>query len=113
MSPESKDTDSDLSKIIAGSGHDGWYLGLIGEPWQGPWPKVNGDLFVVSPDGGQAGLAWESDAPSIKMLLGPDESRWGVFQVRFPIPVMHMGDLVLNFHEILPLLKKHHALVVK
>ena len=111
MRPEG--TSDNLSKIIAGSEQDGWYLGLIGEPWPGPWPKINGDLFVVSPDGGQASLAWESDGPSIRMLLGPDETRWGVFQVRFPIPVMRMADLVLNFHEILPLLKEQHALVVK
>jgi hypothetical protein len=110
MHPEG--TGYGLSKIIAGSEQDGWYLGLIGEPWPGPWPKINGDLFVVSPDGGQASLVWESEGPSIIMLLGPDETRWGVFQVRFPIPVMRMADLVLNFHEILPLLKERHALAV-
>lgn len=111
MKPEN--AGYDFSKIIEGSGRDGWYLGLIGEPWQGPWPKVHGDLFVVSPDGGQAALAWESDGPALRMLLGPDETRWGVLQVRFPIPVMRVADLVLNFHEILPLLKEHHALVLK
>lgn len=113
MSAENNQEVYDKAKIIVGSERGGWHLGLIGSPWHGPWPKANGDLFVVSPDGGQAGLAWESEGPAIKMLLGPDGTRWGVFQVKFPIAVIRMEDLVLNFHEILPLLKEHHALTMK
>lgn len=103
----------DLQGLIAESERDGWYLGLIASPWPGPWPKLNGDVFVMAPDGWQAGLAWESTGPAILPISGPGESRWGVFQVRFPIPVMSMHDLTRNFYEVLPLLKTQHALAKK
>src|SRR5688572_23182674 len=96
--------------VLAESEREGWYLGLVASPWPGPWPKLNGDLFVVAPDGWQAGLVWETTGPEILPISGADESRWGVFQVRFPIPVMSMHDLTRNFHELLPLLKERHAL---
>jgi hypothetical protein len=108
MNPKDRRAAYGTSGVIADSEIDGWFLGLIGNPWLGPWPKRNGDLFVIAPDGRQAGVAWESAGPCIKLILGPDAERWGVFQVRFPIPVMCMADIVRNFHEVLPLLKEQH-----
>ena len=95
----------DVTKLIAESEIDGWQLGYVGIPWPGPWPKLNGDLFVVDPDGGQAGLAWESTGPDFYRIIGPTHGRWGVFQVRFPHSVMDEADLIHNFHAVLPLLK--------
>jgi hypothetical protein len=92
--------------VIRRSEKDGWLLGYIGIPWPGPWPKLNGDLFVTDPDGWQAGIAWESKGPDIELIAGPSESRWGVFQVRFPRSVMSENDLIANFHLALPLLKR-------
>jgi hypothetical protein len=69
--------------IIASSERDGWSLGYIGIPWPGPWPKNSGDLFVVDPEGWQAGIAWQSQGPDLEKLDGPCASRWGVFQVGF------------------------------
>jgi len=97
------------NKVIASSERDGWLLGHIGIPWPGPWPKKNGDLFVADPEGWQAGIAWESDGPDIAMIAGPSEGRWGVFQLRFPLPVMSEHDLVRNFHLVLQLLKEQRA----
>ena len=101
----------DPSGTIPQSELEGWKLGYIASPWPGPWPKRNGDLFVVDPEGWQAGLAWESSGPRIKSILGPSEHRWGVFQVLFPMPVMCEQDLIRNFHTVLPYLKEQRALV--
>lgn len=101
----------DSGKLIAASELDGWKLGYIGIPWPGPWPKRSGDLFVADPDGWQAGIAWESAGPEILQITGPTRGRWGVFQVRFPFPVMSEADLVLNFHAVLPSLRKQRAAV--
>jgi hypothetical protein len=95
--------------VLPSSEQDGWSLGYIGQPWPGPWPKRCGDLFVVEPGGWQAGISWESTGPDFLEILGPSRSRWGVFQVKFPFPVMGEDDLVRNFHEILPRLRRHRA----
>lgn len=97
------------ANVIAASARDGWLLGYIGIPWPGPWPKRCGDLFVVDPSGWQAGLAWETSGPPIKELVGPSKDRWGVYQVRFTVPVISEGSLIENFHLVLPLLKKQRA----
>jgi hypothetical protein len=99
----------DESKLIPESERDGWRLGLIGVPWPGPWPKRNGDLFVAAPNGDQAGIAWETGGPDLARISGPSEGRWGVFQLRFPLPVMCADDLVRNFHVVLPLLQREYA----
>lgn len=96
-------------QLIPGSEKEGWCLGLMGRPWPGPWPKRNGDLFVVAPNGDQAGIAWESGGPDMKQILGPSEGRWGVFRLRFPLPVMCADDLIHNFHAVLPLLQQAYA----
>ena len=103
----------DPSKAIAASERDGWLLGYIGIPWPGPWPKTNGDMFVSGPDGWQAGLAWESSGPDLLCISGPSEGRWGVYQVRFPLPVMSEADLVRNFHLVLPRLIEERARIDK
>jgi hypothetical protein len=97
------------ANIIHGSEREGWCLGYVGLPWPGPWPKRSGDLFVVDPDGWQAGIAWQADGPEIEAVAGPSEGRWGVFQLRFPLPVMSEADLIRNFHHILPLLIRKRA----
>lgn len=99
----------DESRLMPESNQDGWRLGLIGSPWRGPWPKLNGDLFVAAPNGEQAGIAWESSGPEMRQLMGPSEGRWGVFQLRFPLPVLCTDDLIRNFRIVLPLLQQAYA----
>jgi hypothetical protein len=99
----------DEDKLLPGSDRDGWRLGLMGLPWPGPWPKRNGDLFVCAPNGDQAGIAWESGGPDITRISEPSDERWGVFQLRFPIEVLQPGDLIRNFHTVLPLLQREYA----
>ncbi|WP_377152435.1 hypothetical protein ACFJIX_15475 [Roseateles sp. UC29_93] len=100
------ETAYDVTQLIAGSEIDGWRLGYVGAPWPGPWPKRNGDLFIQDPSGGQVGIAWESEGPDIARILGVSPGRRGVYQVRFPHPVRSEKDLTLNFHAVLPLLKR-------
>ncbi len=104
-----KEDAYNAANVIHASERDGWRLGYIGIPWPGPWPKRNGDLFVVDPDGWQAGIAWESSGPEIESICGPSEGRWGVFQVKFPFSVMSEADLIRNFHQVLPLLKRERS----
>lgn len=100
-----KDTAAYISNnTIPDSEFDGWMLGYIGIPWPGPWPKKRGDLFAVDSAGRQVGIAWESAGPDILKISGASGGRLGVFQIRFPIPVMSEQDLVSNFHLVLPLL---------
>lgn len=101
----------DAAKLIEGSLLDGWALGYVGVPWPGPWPKVNGDLFVVDPDGWQAGIAWESSGPEVCEISSASATRWGVYQIRFPLPVMSERDLVRNFVAVLPMLRDLRASV--
>jgi len=108
MPPEST---YNSANVIAASERDGWFLGYIGIPWSGPWPKKNGDMFVADPEGWQAGIAWESSGPKIATIAGPSEGRWGVFQVLLPKPVMSEQDLIQNFHLVLPLLKEQRCKV--
>jgi hypothetical protein len=103
----------DPSGTMHKSETDGWKLGYIASPWPGPWPKLNGDLFVSDPEGWQAGIAWENKGPTIEKIDGPSEDRWGVFQVLFPFPVMCEQDLIRNFHAVLPHLKEQRALLTK
>jgi hypothetical protein len=100
-------TAYNAENIITDSTQDGWSLGYIGTPWPGPWPKHNGDLFVTDPDGWQAGIAWERTGPEIEVIEDASENRWGVFQIRFPSPVMCEKDLIQNFHAVLPLLQEY------
>jgi hypothetical protein len=109
----SKESTYNSGSIITGSERDGWVLGYVGLPWPGPWPKKSGDLFVADPQGWQAGIAWESNGPEIQKTDGPSEGRWGVFQVRFPMPVMSEQDLIQNFHLVLPLLKEQRLKVTR
>lgn len=106
-----RDSPYNARNIITGSECGGWTLGYIGIPWPGPWPKKNGDLFVTDPDGWQAGIAWESSGPDILDISGASEASWGMFQVKFPVVVMSEGDLIKNFHMVLPLLKQRRGLV--
>ncbi len=112
MAPALHSEDAyDRAKLIEDSLFDGWALGYVGIPWPGPWPKVNGDLFVVDPDGWQAGIAWESSGPTVHEIAAASASRWGVYQVRFPFPVMSERDLVRNFVAVLPMLRELRARV--
>ena len=93
--------------IISESETDGWTYGAI-SGYETSEPETEGDGFVITPDGKRAGIAWATDTPDFYEILPPNESRWGVYGVRFPKPVRSKQDLIDCFRHVLPLLKKRY-----
>jgi hypothetical protein len=94
--------------IVPGSQLDGWSYGAI-TAFDTAEPQTEGDGFVIAPDGRRAGIAWATDTGDFYEILPPDSERWGVYGVRFPIPVQSRQDLVTCFHQVLPQLKRRHG----
>ncbi|MBL9172496.1 MAG: nucleoside deaminase [Verrucomicrobiales bacterium] len=94
--------------VVAGSEVDGWSYGSI-TAFDTLEPQTEGDGFVIAPDGRRAGIAWATDTGEFYEILPPDPERWGVYGVRFPMPVQSRQDLITCFHEVLPQLKRRHA----
>jgi hypothetical protein len=86
---------------------DGWCFGAITE-FEDKEGCDWGDGFVVAPDGRRAGIVWEVGEGDIQIVARPDETRWGVYAVWFPRMVRTVDDLVFNFRQILPELKKKY-----
>jgi hypothetical protein len=87
---------------------DGWFFGAITD-YEVEEPLLEGDGFVVAPDGSRAGLVWAVDTPDFYEILPPSPGRWGVYGVRFPLPVASLDDLVANFRHVLPALKRRFS----
>jgi len=85
---------------------EGFRLGMITN-WEAE-EAIDGDAFVVAPDGSRAGLVWEaSDAVHVGLIRPPEPSRWGVWAVTFPGPMRTRDDARRNLAAILPLLRPH------
>ena len=84
---------------------DGWCLGTITD-FEDPDGCMEGDAFVVAPDGSRAGLVWEVGTGPLEQALPPTPGRWGVYAVWFPHPTRTVDDLVSAFRAILPQLKE-------
>jgi hypothetical protein len=87
---------------------DGWLLGAI-TAFEDPNGCEYGDAFVQAPDGSRAGLVWEVGSGKLEQILPPDSTRWGVWAVWFRKPVHSVNDIIANFRDVLPELKKKHA----
>jgi hypothetical protein len=90
---------------------DGWYYGAITEFLE-PDGCKEGDAYVVAPDGTRAGLVWEVGYEGFDEVCAPSPDRWGVYAVGFARPVKTIDDLIFNFIEILPNLKRKHEEIV-
>jgi hypothetical protein len=86
---------------------DGWCFGAITE-FEDVEGCEWGDGFVVAPDGRRAGIVWEVGEGDIQIVAPPDETRWGVYPIYFPRMVRTVDDLVFNFREVLPELKRRY-----
>jgi hypothetical protein len=86
---------------------DGWCFGAITE-FEDEEGCDWGDGFVVAPDGRRAGIVWEVGEGDIQIVAPPNETRWGVYAVWFPRTVRTVDDLVFNFRQVLPGLKKRY-----
>jgi hypothetical protein len=91
--------------IIPETMTDGWCFGAITE-YANSDGCDTGDAFVVAPDGSRAGLVWEVGEGEPAEICAPDNSRWGVYAVSFPIPIRTSDDLIVCFRAILPKLQR-------
>ena len=70
--------------VIDGAEADGFRLGMITDFLSEA--AVDGDAYVIAPDGSRAGLVWESGcAAYFRQVLAPEEGRWGVWAVGLPL----------------------------
>lgn len=98
--------------IVPESETEGWFYGAMTEFLE-PDGCTDGDAFVVAPDGTRAGLVWEVGCDGFDEICKPDAERWGVYGVGFSRPIKTMDDLIFNFRQILPILKRKHAELVE
>ena len=68
-----------------------------------------GDAWVKAPDGGVAGLIWETGSPSYFKVSIPAEpsGRWGTFAVQLPLPLTTDVEAAAYVRALLPELIPH------
>ena len=87
---------------------EGFTLGKITDFEVGPC--MEGDAFVIAPDGSRAGLVWEvSDKPYFQEVSPTETGRWGVWGVGFLLPMASRENARKNLDSILPQLKSRWA----
>jgi hypothetical protein len=73
-------------------------------------PCMEGDAFVIAPDGSRAGLVWKvSDKQSFQEVSPIETGRWGVWGVGFRLPMNSRENARMNLESILPELKLRWA----
>ncbi|MFJ5566234.1 3-deoxy-8-phosphooctulonate synthase [Lysinibacillus xylanilyticus] len=98
-------------EIIKETFTEGFYYGEITDHFftenENDAGCLSGDGFVQAPDGSRAGIIWEVvEVPYLSICIEPEEDRWGVYNVGFVRPIKTLEDLIFNFRNLLPLLKK-------
>ena len=91
---------------------DGWCFGAI-TAFENADGCDYGDGFVVAPDGSRAGLLWQVGDSPVRQVSGPDEGRWGVYEVSFRKVIRTVEDLVECFRSVLPELQRIHREVTR
>jgi len=67
---------------------------------------LEGDGFVVAPDGSRGGLIWVVSGDSYFGQASPaDDKRWGVWNVSFPYAMRTVEDARRNLEAVLPKLR--------
>lgn len=94
---------------------DSWVYGAITDFLE-PDSKdgcTTGDGYVQTSWGRRAGLVWDTNGKDgLDTISEPEEGRWGVYGVKFSKPIKSLDDLVKNFNEVVPLLKKRFEEIV-
>jgi hypothetical protein len=87
-------TDSDYPKAQA----EGFELGMFVSY------DDCGDAWVRAPDGGIAGLIWETGSPEyLRVATEPDPTgRWGTFAVRLDLPMTTDAEAEAYLRALLP-----------
>jgi hypothetical protein len=87
---------------------DGFTLGKITD-WEAD-PCMEGDAFVIAPDGSRAGLVWEiCNTPYFEEVRPIETGRWGVWGVGFCLPMDTRENARRNLESSLPELKLRWA----
>jgi len=69
-------------------------------------PALEGDAFVVAPDGSRAGLVWQSRcAAYFREIVAPQEGRWGVWAVGLPLSMTTVEEARSYLAALLPQLR--------
>jgi hypothetical protein len=81
---------------------EGFRLGMITDFLAAP--DVEGDAFVVAPDGSRAGLVWTAEAEEYYFgeILGFTHDRWGVWGVEQTLPMRDLAEAREYLAAIVP-----------
>jgi len=69
-------------------------------------PALEGDAYVIAPDGSRAGLVWESGcAAYFEQVLPPEQGRWGVWAAGLPLPMTTVEEARNYLAALVPQLR--------
>lgn len=91
--------------LLTGIEYDEFKLGMITDFIQES-DAVEGDLYIVAPDGSRAGIVWCTGL--IKRYQEnepPNPGKWGVWQFEFEPPLRTMDDAQWALSEMVPVLR--------
>lgn len=90
--------------VLDGVEADGFRLGMITDFLSEP--ALEGDAYVIAPDGSRAGLVWESGcAAYFEQVLAPEQGRWGVWAVGLPLPMTTLEEARNYMAALVPQLR--------
>lgn len=92
-------------QLLGGVQRDGFKLGMITD-FTMEGDAVEGDLFIIAPDGGRAGVVWcTGPIKCYATLAVPGPQRWGIWQFQFVRPLRTIVDAQWALEEMLPVLR--------
>jgi hypothetical protein len=91
--------------VIDGAEAGGFRLGMITDFLSEP--ALEGDAYVIAPDGSRAGLVWQSGCASyFEEVIAPEQDRWGVWTVGLPLPMTTAEEARSYLAALLPQLRR-------
>ena len=105
LKPAQADSPTTSFPVMTGVESGGFKLGMITDFTLERDP-VEGDLFIVAPDGGRAGIVWcTGPIKCYATLAVPGPQRWGIWQFQFMRPLRTIADAQWALEEMLPVLR--------
>lgn len=93
--------------LLPGVECDGFKLGMITD-FTVESDADEGDLFIVAPDDGRAGVVWATGPlKRYQENEPPNPGKWGVWQFEFERPLRTMADAQWALDEMVPVLRPH------
>jgi hypothetical protein len=98
---------------LSGIECDGFKLGMITD-FTVESDVVEGDLFIVAPDGSRAGIVWcTGPIKRYGEIEPPNPRRWGVWQFELERPLRTIDDAQWALNEMVPVLQPYWELWAK